>query len=64
MPRLGSILAPMLKFVIALVIVAAVLLGGLLALRRSSRDALPSQDVIDRVKARERELAERERSEK
>jgi len=54
----------MMKFVIALIIVAAVLFGGLLALRRSSRDALPSQDVIDRVKARERELAEREGREK
>ena len=59
-----SILARMMKFVIALIIVAAVLFGGLLALRRSSRDALPSQDVIDRVKARERELAEREGREK
>jgi hypothetical protein len=51
----------MMKFVIALVIVAAVVFGGLLALRRSSRDALPSQDVIDRAKARERELQARER---
>ena len=59
-----SILARMMKFVIALIIVAAMLFGGLLALRRSSRDALPSQDVIDRVKARERELAEREGREK
>jgi len=61
---LRSILARMMKFVIALIIVAAMLFGGLLALRRSSRDALPSQDVIDRVKARERELAEREGREK
>jgi hypothetical protein len=53
----------MMKFVIALLIVGAVLFGGLLALRRSSRDALPSQDVIDRVKARERELLEKERDE-
>jgi hypothetical protein len=54
----------MMKFVIALLIVGAVLFGGLLALRRSSRDALPSQDVIDRVKARERELADQESREK
>ena len=53
----------MLKFVIALVIVAAVLWGGLLAFRRSSRDALPSQDVLDRVKARDRELQAREKDE-
>jgi hypothetical protein len=54
----------MVKFVIALSIVLAVILGGLLAFRRSSRLAMPSQDVIDRVKAREVELEKQERMER
>ena len=54
----------MVKFVIALSVVLAVVLGGLLAFRRSSRVAMPSQDVIDRVKIRERELENQERKER
>lgn len=54
----------MVKFVIALAVVVAVTLGGLLAFRRSSRLAMPSQDVLDRVKVRERELEEQDRLER
>jgi hypothetical protein len=54
----------MVKFVIALLLVFAVVLGGLLAFRRSSRIAMPSQDVIDRVKVRERELEKLEKIER
>ena len=53
----------MIRFVIALVVVVAIVLGGLLAFRRS-RLPLPSQDVIDRVKRRERVLEEEERRER
>jgi hypothetical protein len=54
----------MLKFLIAFGLVIAIVLGGLLTFRRSSRLAMPSQDVIDRVKARERVLQEQERIER
>lgn len=51
------------KIIIALALIVAVLLGSLMALRRN-RVRLPSQDVIDRVKLREREIEARERAEK
>ena len=51
------------KIIIALGLVVAVLLGSLMALRRN-RVQLPPQDVIDRVKVREREIEARERAEK
>ena len=54
----------MLKFVIALAVVVAVTLGGLMAFRQSSRLPMPSQDVLDRVKIRERELEEQDRLER
>jgi hypothetical protein len=47
--------------VIAIVVVVAVLLGALMALRRN-RVELPPKEVLDRVKARERELEAQERS--
>lgn len=53
----------MIRFIIAFVIVGAILFGSLLALRRT-RMEMPSQDVIDRVKLREREIEARERTEK
>ncbi len=54
----------MVKFVIALVIVIAVLAGGWLRLMRARRLPLPPQDVLDRVKQRERELEARDRLER
>jgi hypothetical protein len=54
----------MLKFLIALVLVIAVVASGLVALRRSARLPLPSQDVLDRVKRREQELQARDRLER
>lgn len=53
----------MLKFIVAFVIVVAVVLGGLMAFRSNSRLAQPSQDIIDRVKIREREIEAKERAE-
>ena len=50
------------KLIIVVLVAVAFLLGGLLAFRRS-RGALPSPDVIARVKAREREIEARERAE-
>jgi hypothetical protein len=52
------------KFVIALVVVSAVLIGGLVALLRARSLPLPPQDVLDRVRQRERELEAKERSER
>jgi len=50
-------------FVIALVIVAAILVGGLVKLLRSRRDPMGSPEVLERVKRRERELEARENPE-
>jgi hypothetical protein len=54
----------MVKFIIALSLVLAVVVGGLMSFRRSGRLAMPSQAVMDRVKARERVLREQERIER
>jgi hypothetical protein len=54
----------MAKFVVALVVVIAVLAGGLIALLRARRLPLPPQDVLDRVRRREQELEAKERSER
>jgi hypothetical protein len=51
------------RFVIALVVVVAVIVGGLMAFRRNNRLGQPSQDVIERVKVRERQLQAHERAE-
>jgi hypothetical protein len=50
------------RFVFAFLMVVAIVLGGLMALRRNSRLGQPSQDVIDRAKVREREIEARERA--
>jgi hypothetical protein len=47
----------MLKSIIIIVLVVAVLGGGLLALKRSGRAGMPSQDVLDRATKRARNLA-------
>jgi hypothetical protein len=48
------------RFVIALILVAAILIGGLIGLLRSRRDPMGSPEVLDRVKRREREIEARE----
>ena len=52
----------MIKFIVALVIVVAIVLGGLMTFRRNNRVGQPAQDVIDRVKIREREIEAKERA--
>jgi hypothetical protein len=51
------------KFVIALLIVVAVLVGTLLAFLRGRRDPMGSPEVLERAKQRNRELEEEERRE-
>ena len=46
-------------FVIALVIVVTILVGGLIGFLRSRRDPMGSPEVLDRVKRREREIEAR-----
>jgi hypothetical protein len=53
----------MTKFVIALIIVAAVLVGGLMRLLSNWRQPLGSPEVLARAKERNREIEERERRE-
>lgn len=52
------------KFVIAFVIVAAILIGGLTALLRNWRQPLASPEVLERARQRNRELEEQEQREK
>jgi hypothetical protein len=52
------------RFVISLVVVIVLLAGGLIGLLLSRRAPLPPQDVLDRVKRRERELEAREKLER
>jgi hypothetical protein len=54
----------MLRFAIAFAIALALLLGSLFALRNARNRDMPPKDVIDRVKAREKLLEERERAER
>jgi hypothetical protein len=51
------------NFVIALVIVVTILVGGLIGFLRSRRDPMGSPEVLERVKRREREIEARERRE-
>jgi hypothetical protein len=53
----------MTKFVVATVIVVALILGGLLGLLRGRRAPMAPPDVLDRVKQRNRELEAQERRE-
>jgi hypothetical protein len=53
----------MTKFVIALIIVGTVLVGGLMRLLGNWRQPLASPEVLERAKRRNRELEERERGE-
>jgi hypothetical protein len=45
----------MLKAILIIVVVIAVVLGGLLSLRSSGRAGMPSEDVLKRASARARE---------
>lgn len=51
------------KGAIIILLVIGALLGGILALRRSTRTGMPSRDVMERAKRRARELEEQERRE-
>jgi hypothetical protein len=53
----------MTKFIIAIIIVGFVLIGGLVALLRNRRMPMASPEVLERVKQRNRELEEQERRE-
>jgi hypothetical protein len=53
----------MTKFVIALIIVAAILIGGLTSLLRGWRRPLAPPDVLERARQRNLELEEQERRE-
>ena len=53
----------MTKFIIAAIVVFAVLVGGLIGLLRGRRAPLASPDVLDRAKQRNRELEAQERRE-
>ena len=54
----------MLKAVVIAVIVIAVLVGGLLTLRNSTRTGMPGEDVLRRAKQRELELKEAQKDRK
>jgi hypothetical protein len=53
----------MTKFVIATIVVIAVLVGGLIGLLRGRRAPMASPEVLERVKQRNRELDAQERRE-
>ena len=53
----------MTKLVIAMIIVAVVLLGGLARLLRNSRMPMGSPEALERAKQRNRELEEQEKRE-
>ena len=50
----------MTKFLLALLLVAALLIGGLVALLRGRRDPMGSPEVLARAKQRNRELEAQE----
>ncbi len=54
----------MTKFVIALIIVGVILLGGLMALLKNRRQPMGSPEVLERAKQRNREIEAQERREK
>jgi hypothetical protein len=53
----------MTKFVIAMILVGALLIGGLVGLLRNRRTPMASPEVLERVTRRERELEEQEKRE-
>lgn len=54
----------MTKFVIAFIIVAAILVGGLTSLLRNWRQPMGSPEALERAKQRNREIEEQERRER
>lgn len=54
----------MFKAIIIMVIVAAVLIGGMLALRSSRNTGMPSEDVLKRSTERARQQAAKDESER
>lgn len=54
----------MTKLVIALILVAVILAGGLMQLLRNSRHSMGSPEALERAKQRNRELEEQERRER
>jgi hypothetical protein len=54
---------PMTKFLVAALVVFALIVGGLVGLLRGRRAPLGPPDVLERVKQRNRELEAQERSE-
>ena len=55
---------PMTKFIMAAILVLALLVSGLMGLLRGRNAPMGSPEVLERVKRRERELEEQERLEK
>jgi hypothetical protein len=53
----------MTKFVVAVIVVLALIVGGLLGLLRGRRTPIASPDVIERAKQRNRELEAQEHRE-
>jgi hypothetical protein len=53
----------MTKFVIALIIVGAILISGLMTLLRNRRQPMGSPEVLERARQRNREIEEQERRE-
>jgi hypothetical protein len=54
----------MFKTVILIVVVAAVLIGGMLALRSSRNSGMPSEDVLKRAAERARRQAAKDEAER
>lgn len=53
----------MTKFVIAIIIVGALLIGSLVALLRNRKEPMGSPEALERARQRNRELEEQERRE-
>jgi len=54
----------MLKAIVVLIIVLAVVFGGMLALRSSRRTGMPSEDVLKRATERAREQSAKDEAER
>jgi DUF2897 family protein len=54
----------MLKAIVVLIIVLAVVFGGMLALRSSRRTGMPSEDVLKRATERARRQAAKDEAER
>jgi hypothetical protein len=52
------------KTVICIIVVAAVLIGGMLALRSSRNSGMPSEDVLKRAAERARQQAAKDEAER